>query len=388
MAQQPIRFSLYQTDYNVGWRLQPNVAIPYQYKDEFDVVVKTNHLGLHDVEHNYQKPAGIRRIVLLGDSFAEGASVTIEQGFPYLLGQCLNRNSEFPVEVINMGVAYYATTEELFLFQHEGVRYEPDLVLLAFYVGNDIEAYSARESEDKWFDALGGYLITLDDQQQLETQWIDWQSPSPHDGVGTVELFLRQYSKLYYLVGHSNSKLRDWLKDYGVRVSWATPTKPPVDFRNNFDLMRYATDFPDGPAIQPKLKWDWQIITVALTQLQQASVEVQAQLGVVIIPESFQVNPDVYDEDYRKYRSRYGAALNEMTWDYQRPNQVMREWLTAQKIPALDLLPVYRDYTEQQQQNLYFKIDKHLNPTGHAVTAEAICQWIEQNQVLPGETLW
>jgi hypothetical protein len=43
-----------------------------------------------------------------------------------------------PAEVINAGVAAYGTGQELLLLDKEGAKYEPDLVLLLFFVGNDV----------------------------------------------------------------------------------------------------------------------------------------------------------------------------------------------------------------------------------------------------------
>lgn len=156
VALRPIRHVLYQTDPDIGWRLKPRAKFHYQ-RDEYDLLIEINSQGLHDSEHGYDKPAGVYRILVLGDSFAEVVQVPIADNFSSRLADCLNRQNQQRVEVINSGVSYYSSAEELFFLQHEGRRYQPDLILVAFYVGNDIEAYEARKREDGWVASLGGY---------------------------------------------------------------------------------------------------------------------------------------------------------------------------------------------------------------------------------------
>src|SRR6185295_13799598 len=52
-----------------GWGLAPGRAAPfYNDQDEFHTSIQINSKGLHDVEHDYDKPAGVFRILILGDS--------------------------------------------------------------------------------------------------------------------------------------------------------------------------------------------------------------------------------------------------------------------------------------------------------------------------------
>ena len=96
-----------------------------------------NSLGYRDYEHDVEKPGGVFRIVVLGDSLGAGLYVDrMEEVFPAILQELL-RESGAQVEVINLSVAGYNTLQEVETLKDRGLRYEPDLVLLAYCL-NDV----------------------------------------------------------------------------------------------------------------------------------------------------------------------------------------------------------------------------------------------------------
>jgi hypothetical protein len=72
------------------------------------------------------------RVVVLGDSIAFGYGVADEETFPHLLDARDNG-----IEVLNLGVEGYGPGQELLVLRHEGLRHEPDVVLLAVCLRND-----------------------------------------------------------------------------------------------------------------------------------------------------------------------------------------------------------------------------------------------------------
>src|SRR3989344_4778458 len=82
--------------------------------DEWDVVYKINSMSLRDMEYTLNKPEGIFRILVLGDSFAQGHGVDIDESFPKLLERRLNFQDNANIEIINSGVfAYSPSVEEI-----------------------------------------------------------------------------------------------------------------------------------------------------------------------------------------------------------------------------------------------------------------------------------
>lgn len=90
---------------------------------EFSVDYKINTLGLRDDEVEL-KQKGVARILMLGDSFTEGAGVEQEEIFSTLLEKDLG------VEVINAGVSADSPILEYLWLKNEGLNLKPDLVII------------------------------------------------------------------------------------------------------------------------------------------------------------------------------------------------------------------------------------------------------------------
>lgn len=121
----------------VGWRLAPNARRHYD-KETQPYFIAINSKGLRDVEHTYEKPAGVYRIVVIGDSFVFGAGgVEPAKRFTDILQASTNNT-----EVINMGVPAYGSDQEYLYLANEGLRYHPDLVILCAFYNDFSESFS------------------------------------------------------------------------------------------------------------------------------------------------------------------------------------------------------------------------------------------------------
>jgi len=99
------------------------------------VDVQINADGLRDGEHRRLRD-GRRRLVFLGDSLTFGWGVEQDATFAALLERMLDARA--PTEVVNFGTGNYNTSQEVALFLDKGLAYEPDEVVL-FYFINDAE---------------------------------------------------------------------------------------------------------------------------------------------------------------------------------------------------------------------------------------------------------
>jgi lysophospholipase L1-like esterase len=101
------------------------------------VDVRTNAQGFRGGELSAAKPAGVRRVLLLGDSLTMGWGVREEDTLATLVERRLNRDGR-RFEVINAGVGNYNTAMEVALFEAKGPATDPDIVVLNYFI-NDAE---------------------------------------------------------------------------------------------------------------------------------------------------------------------------------------------------------------------------------------------------------
>lgn len=119
-----------------------------------------NAYGLRDHDYSLAKDPGSYRVVVLGDSIAFGycnptESIAMEKTFPKVLEQRLNDpppRDVRKIEVVNLAVSGYETTQEIEFLRAKGLAFDPDLVLVGYCL-NDAEESSTelvgfREHED------------------------------------------------------------------------------------------------------------------------------------------------------------------------------------------------------------------------------------------------
>lgn len=107
-----------------GWTLKPNLRdVPFRGE-----VVNSNSKGIRGrAEFAYEKPPGVTRIVVLGDSFTFGEEVGDDETYAHHLQTLLPGS-----EVLNLGIHGYGHDQMLLYLKEEGLRYHPDIVLLGF----------------------------------------------------------------------------------------------------------------------------------------------------------------------------------------------------------------------------------------------------------------
>jgi hypothetical protein len=117
--------------------------------------IETNALGYRGPSPTtVEKPAGTRRVLVLGDSFVFGWGVPEEDSIP---GQLRARlaNPAAPVEVVNAGYHAGAAPDAYYAYlRQEGMALAPDVVVLVVFTSNDIDDVG----ETRWLatDAIGG----------------------------------------------------------------------------------------------------------------------------------------------------------------------------------------------------------------------------------------
>ena len=161
------RFSNYNMEM---WRYASELKQPLPYKklpfhhfpnrqgDYYGVNIRTNSLGFRDYEYAVEKPKDVKRIVFLGDSFTLGWGVALKDLFSKQLEQMLKEKGNF--EVINMGTGNYNSTMQVELFKLKGLKLNPDLVILVYFV-NDVEPTPKNLSAFSYFMKSHSYFFAF-----------------------------------------------------------------------------------------------------------------------------------------------------------------------------------------------------------------------------------
>ena len=114
--------------------------------------VRVNSFGFRGREIERRKPAGVRRLIVIGDSIAFGDGLAAEDVFANRLEELARARGE-ALEVLNLGVGGYDVLEAVAFLEHVGLDLQPDIVVLGFCI-NDVGVQSFNLP---FVEALKGY---------------------------------------------------------------------------------------------------------------------------------------------------------------------------------------------------------------------------------------
>ena len=149
------------------WEMVPGDRI------EMGAEVHVNSLGFRGPETTQNKPAGKRRILVLGDSTVYGHGVSNNEVFPQQLSQQIGDD----IEVINMGAPGYSTAQSINLMNMRGWSLSPDLVIIAnLWSDNNFDSFVDKtiisnriDADSKWVSTASIWL-----QKSALYRWLDW----------------------------------------------------------------------------------------------------------------------------------------------------------------------------------------------------------------------
>ncbi len=144
-----VRHPFARFDPELGWSKPPNVSGILR-RSEYRASLRINSRGLRGPEIPLDKPKGVPRVLLLGDSFTEGYTVEEPASVRGRLERGLASALSAPVQVINGGTAGWGTDQEVLFYEKAGRAYGPDLVVLLCYY-NDLYRDGDLRIQP-WFD--------------------------------------------------------------------------------------------------------------------------------------------------------------------------------------------------------------------------------------------
>lgn len=153
--------SPYRIDETTPYLLREPSTVSRYGQPEFDYELRTNSLGLRDIEHPLAKATGEFRVLAVGDSFTEGQGAPFDETWTAVLGRALNRAGDgLSYRVMVGGVAgsdpFYAAR----LLQDRLLDYQPDLVLMVVNF-SDVTDVITRGGEERY--AIDGRTSPISD---------------------------------------------------------------------------------------------------------------------------------------------------------------------------------------------------------------------------------
>lgn len=121
-----------------GWAYDPGELIRIVDPDSGAVAIeRMNRHGWRDRERGLDKPPGVYRVLVVGDSNVFGLIAPGPAVFTRVLEDRFRAEGK-AVEVLNMGISNWGTDQELEALRREGLAYRPDLVIFHFST-NDLD---------------------------------------------------------------------------------------------------------------------------------------------------------------------------------------------------------------------------------------------------------
>lgn len=120
------------------------------FDDDFTLTYRINSLGFRGTDTTLEKPDKTVRVVVIGDSFTFGSGVRNEHTFPSAMQAYFSEHeSKQDIEVLNLGAGRYNTVNEVSLLFHKGIKFDPDIVLICFFL-NDTNAGGTAKAFSTW----------------------------------------------------------------------------------------------------------------------------------------------------------------------------------------------------------------------------------------------
>jgi hypothetical protein len=177
----------------VGTLHMPNKAITFRQEGYSHFVINSD--GFRDKERTVIKPAGVKRIVALGDSMIEGFQVQMDKTCTAFLEQELNKKWPGKFEVMNGAVSGYSTVQNLYLLKEKLLKYHPDVCIVEYHCGDNEKNILTDYVK---YDLPRPYC-GLDEKNRLYTDWsvYDGSSKSANAAFFSSTAWLRRHSRLW-----------------------------------------------------------------------------------------------------------------------------------------------------------------------------------------------
>ena len=349
-----------------GWR---NVANGYgrYVTPEYSVEMGYNARAYRGPLREFAKPEGTFRVLLLGDSYLEGYTVSLTDRVAEVAERMLNRvPSPRASEVIALGTGGYSTDQELLWLQSDGVRYAPDLVVLLF-VTNDIwfNAQLEYPRGPKPLFRLAGDSVVLTNVPVPHPPPTPGPAPPASDLLHAVKRFVHQESRLVRLAERAVHR-SPWLQRLVARARTLEKPDGSEDAAAASSLAPEFTPFADSPT--PQADTALEVTARLLARMATVARGAGAGFVAVLVPANDALYPPGAPQSRHFQRTP-------PVGDHHRASERFLMVCARARVRCLD--PTARfvaaaDSLARRDQLLVFPEDGHWNEHGHRVAAAVV----------------
>lgn len=361
----------------LGWRHAANLTMEFS-SPEYEITESFNSRGVRGPEYPLAKPSDEYRIVVLGDSFAEGYTVEFEELFSEVLKRRLNDQAGRRFEVINLGMAGYSTDQELLLYQTEGRQYNPDLTVLMFH-DNDVwfngqARYGPWRRGYKPLYRLEGETLHLTNvpvpppDPPAAPQPADAASPAEEPLYKRLKGTLAEHSHLYRWI---RSRVKNTADVYSLAVALKLADPPDTEEEQIISVPKEYEVY--RRVLKPEIRAAWEVTEALLVKLKQEVNADGSELLVFHAPGQATVHLEKWEQMKRNY------DLTDDKWSIERVSQELSEILGRRNIEFLNPIEQMRRSAKTLAHNgerLYFQQDAHWNGNGHQLAGETLAAYI------------
>lgn len=337
---------------------KPNAQFHYgEGGGEFSIEIKINDYGFRDDEFSREKPEGVYRIAVLGDSHEEALQVSLDETWQKIMAGTLSELLGKKIETYNFGVSGYGTDQQWLTLKEKVWRFSPNMVILAFSPNDIGDTY-----KNKLVRLKGGKVDVISAQEKV--------------GGNFLGKLLRN-TYVYHLIvkASSTNQISKRLVDK-IRVKILGFTPEGRFYLSDAQLTSGPFEVIASQKNPPKEVIEtWQIVAALLSDMRKQTQDHGAEFLVTInIPRN-----QVDEADWDKLRDQYHLD-KESSMAYQ-INEVLSQVTNEHGItlydPRLDAI----DWKEDNG-ILHFPIDGHFNQNGHVFMGEKVADFILSNNLI------
>ncbi|MBS0015468.1 MAG: hypothetical protein KFF72_03715 [Arthrospira sp. SH-MAG29] len=336
----------------------------YQYDPDMGFKIRghangNNQFGFNDRDYPLQPDPDIFRMLILSDSFNWAGG---QQGnYTTLLeNQFREHYGQHQVDVINAGYPGTHTAEQLALLKKYGLQYNPHLVVLGFFVGNDfVDADPYRKRI-----IVNDLYIDIDPRKELIIFGY------PIIPKSRLLLFIQQKYKIF-------REARKFQQSYQLpqaqlvatteAIALDEPEKSPgiLSLEKFMDVERGRMSFCNIQQLQNGDR-DANInyILDSISEMNAILTARNIKFIVAIYPDEYQVNDDLLNQ----LQSTFYLNLDD--YDMTCQQNILISHLESNNIPYIDLTPRFR--VEQQNRHLYLFQEPHWNSHGNQLAKDIL----------------